>query len=48
MPLYDFQCEYCDEVFEVRASIRDKEAGLKLECPKCHRQKTRQVITADW
>jgi putative FmdB family regulatory protein len=46
MPLYDFQCEDCDEIFEVRASIREKEAGLKLECPKCHRRKTRQVITA--
>jgi len=46
MPLYAFQCEDCDEIFEVRASIREKEAGLKPECPKCHRQKTRQVITA--
>jgi len=46
MPLYDFHCEHCDEDFEVRASIRDKEAGLKPECPKCHSQKTRQVITA--
>ncbi len=37
MPLYDFQCEDCDEIFEVRASIREKAARLKPECPKCHR-----------
>ena len=46
MPLYDFHCEQCDELFEIRVSIREKEAGLKPECPKCHSQKIRQVITA--
>ncbi len=46
MPVYDFQCEQCDEAFEVRASIREKEAGLKPECPKCHGRRARQVITA--
>jgi putative FmdB family regulatory protein len=46
MPLYDFQCGHCDEVFEIRASIKEKEAGLKPECPKCRSKKTRQVLTA--
>ena len=46
MPLYDYRCERCDEVFEVRASIKEKEAGLQPECPKCHSPKARQVITA--
>ncbi len=46
MPYYDFQCEKCEEVFEIRASIAEKQAGLKPECPKCHSQKTRQKITA--
>ena len=46
MPLYDFLCEDCDELFEIRASIKEKEAGLKPGCPKCHSKKTRQVITA--
>ena len=46
MPLYDYHCQKCDEVFEIRASINEKEAGLKPQCPECHSQKTRQVITA--
>ncbi len=46
MPFYAFQCEECGETFEVRASIKEKEAGLKPECPKCHNKKIRQVITA--
>jgi len=46
MPFYAFQCEQCGEAFDVRASIKEKEAGLKPECPKCHQKKTRQVITA--
>lgn len=46
MPLYNFQCEQCSEVFEVRATFEEKEAGLEPECPKCHSQETRQLITA--
>lgn len=46
MPFYAFRCEQCDEAFEVRASIKEKEAGLTPECPKCHSQKARQVISA--
>lgn len=46
MPFYDFRCEHCDEVFEIRASIKEKEIGLEPECPKCHGKKTRQMITA--
>ena len=46
MPFYDYRCEKCGEVFEVRASIKEKVAGLKPECPQCHARETRQVITA--
>lgn len=46
MPIYNFQCEQCSEIFEIRASFREKELGLKPECPKCHSEKTRQMITA--
>jgi len=35
MPIYDFQCKQCNEVFEVRATIREKEAGLAPGCPNC-------------
>ena len=46
MPLYDYQCKDCGEVFEVRATIKEKEAGLQLVCPKCGCHELRQKLTA--
>ncbi len=46
MPVYSFQCQDCQEVFDVRASFKEKEAGLQPQCPKCQSQETKQVITA--
>jgi len=46
MPLYDYRCTVCDEVFEIRASIKEKEAGLRPECPKCYSPQTQQLLTA--
>ncbi len=46
MPLYDFRCEACGKVFEIRATIKQKEAGIEPECPECHAHEARQVITA--
>ena len=45
MPLYDYQCKDCDAVFEVRATIKEREAGLALECPKCGSRDARQRLT---
>lgn len=46
MPFYSFRCEDCGTTFDVRASIEAKESGLRPECPDCHAQNVRQVITA--
>ena len=46
MPLYEYQCQDCQTVFEVRASFKEKEAGLKPECPQCQSKQTRQVLTS--
>ena len=46
MPVYDYQCQQCQTVFEVRASFKEKEAGLKPECPQCHSKKTHQRLTS--
>ncbi|MCC7208359.1 MAG: zinc ribbon domain-containing protein [Anaerolineae bacterium] len=46
MPIYSFRCEQCGTVFEVRASIKEKENGLEPTCPKCQDQHSRQIITA--
>jgi putative FmdB family regulatory protein len=45
MPLYEYQCKDCGEVFEVRVTIKEKEAGLESICPKCGSHKARQMLT---
>lgn len=46
MPIYEFQCDNCETIFDVRASIKEKQAGLQPECPQCHDTRSHQVITA--
>jgi putative FmdB family regulatory protein len=46
MPLYDYLCKDCGEAFEVRATIKEKEAGLDLACPKCGSHDARQILSA--
>lgn len=46
MPLYEYQCGKCQKIFEVRATIKEKEAGLQPVCPGCHATQTHQVISA--
>ncbi len=46
MPAYDYQCQDCQAFFEVRATFKEKAAGLQPACPKCQSQAVRQVITA--
>ncbi len=46
MPTYDYQCQDCGHTFEVRATISQKTAGLKPECPACHAAATQQLISS--
>jgi putative FmdB family regulatory protein len=46
MPIYTFRCEECETTFDVRASISEREDGLRPLCPKCASQEVQQVITA--
>lgn len=46
MPLYTYQCEHCQTVFDVRASFQEKERGIKPQCPNCSNPDTHQVLTA--
>jgi putative FmdB family regulatory protein len=46
MPMYDYQCQECGHTFEVRATISQKTAGLKPECPTCHSDATQQLISS--
>jgi putative FmdB family regulatory protein len=45
MPIYDFRCKECGHAFTVRASFKEKDAGLQPECPVCHAAETQQVLT---
>lgn len=44
--IYEYQCTECGEVFEVWATLAEKEKGLRPQCPKCRCEDTRQIITA--
>ncbi len=46
MPFYDYRCNACGEVFEVQATMKEKEAGLDVICPKCGGREARQQLTA--
>lgn len=48
MPLYSYECNDCQAVFDVRASFQEKEEGLQPECPQCHGQQAHQLITVGW
>ncbi|MCC6604380.1 MAG: zinc ribbon domain-containing protein [Anaerolineae bacterium] len=45
MPMYDFRCKECGHAFTVRASFKEKDAGLQPECPVCYAVETQQVLT---
>ena len=45
MPLYTFQCEHCETHFDVRATFKEKDAGLFPVCPTCESSATRQLLT---
>lgn len=46
MPFYDFRCKQCGHAFTVRASFKEKDAGLQPACPLCRAAETQQVLTA--
>ena len=45
MPIYDFQCHQCQTMFEIRASFKEKDRGLKPVCPNCQSTETHQTLT---
>ncbi|HHY10847.1 MAG TPA: zinc ribbon domain-containing protein [Firmicutes bacterium] len=44
MPLYDYRCEQCKQVFEVRMSLREKEEGRQDPCPNCGSDEVKQFF----
>lgn len=44
MPIYEYFCQDCEKKFEIKATIQEKEKGLKVKCPTCGSNKTIQVL----
>ncbi len=41
---YEYRCKECGMMFDVTASVAEKEAGLHPECPSCGSKKATQVF----
>ena len=44
MPIYDFKCEKCNNIFTMTLSISEHEIK-NFKCPKCKSVRIRQEIT---
>ena len=44
MPYYDYQCQECNAVMEIRLSISQKEQNVAVNCPECNSGNTKQVF----
>jgi putative FmdB family regulatory protein len=44
MAIYEYVCTECGEKVEVRATISEKEKGLKVTCPKCGSKEMARVF----
>lgn len=45
MAAYDYLCQTCDQVVEIRASFSEKAAGLNPQCPSCKSEDLRRLFT---
>ncbi len=46
MQSYDYLCQNCSKLFEVRASIAEYSKGLKPTCPHCGSQRAIRTFTS--
>jgi len=44
MPIYEYFCQDCEKKFDIKASMSEKEKGLKVVCPACGSKQTVQVL----
>ena len=43
MPIYEYECETCDNTFEKLVFLGDEES---FDCPKCGGKKVRRLMSA--
>ncbi len=46
MPYYDYQCDDCRGITQVKASMSEHAAGLEVACGECESTQTKQVFKA--
>lgn len=44
MPIYEYFCQSCNNKFDVKATMSEKEKGLKVKCSACGSNKTVQIL----
>jgi len=44
MPTYEYHCKDCGYYFDVKATVKEKEEGLKINCEKCGSDNLQQVF----
>jgi putative FmdB family regulatory protein len=44
LPIYVYECETCEERFEMRRSMSDSDADIK--CPNCGAEHPRRVLAS--
>lgn len=44
MPTYEYHCKECGYYFDVKATVKEKEEGLKIHCEQCGSDNLQQVF----
>ena len=44
MPTYEYHCKECGYYFDVKATVKEKEQGLKINCEQCGSDNLNQVF----
>ncbi|MGQ9472948.1 MAG: FmdB family zinc ribbon protein [Candidatus Caldatribacteriaceae bacterium] len=44
MPTYEYRCQSCGNIMEVKASLQEKERGIDLTCPQCGSKDFTQIL----
>lgn len=44
MPIYEYFCQNCENKFEIKVSVPEKEKGSKVNCLSCGSNKTIQIF----
>ena len=43
MPIYEYECEKCGEMFELRRGMADRDSDIS--CPNCGVEKPRRIFS---